>query len=57
MTEPADNSPVGEATDIDVAPDEVDAVADASDTPATTDPEQLTDDGALGGAGGPGGAG
>ena len=60
MTEPTDNPQVGEGTDIDIDididPDQVEA-ADASDTPATVDPDELTDEGRLGGAGGPGGAG
>ena len=59
MSQPAQNPqspPVGEGTDITVDPEQVEDV-DASDTPATSDPEELTDDGALGGAGGTGGAG
>ena len=56
MTQPKDTPAVAEGTDIAVDPAEV-AAADSTDTPATSDPEELTDEGALGGAGGPGGAG
>lgn len=56
MTQPDASPPAPESTDIDLDPAEVEA-ADDADTPATSDPEQFTDDGALGGAGGPGGAG
>lgn len=56
MTQPEASPPVGQSTDIDLDPAEVEA-ADDADTPATSDPDELTDDGALGGAGGPGGAG
>ena len=57
MTQPKDTPLVAEGTDISVDPAQVED-ADAP-TPATSDPEQLTDDGALGGTGGPdaGGAG
>ena len=53
MTQPEDNPPVLDGTDISA--DQVDL--DSTDTPATSDPEELTDDGAMGGAGGQGGAG
>ena len=56
MTQPEDSAPLAEGTDIDLDPAEVDA-ADPADKPATTDPEQLVDDGELGGVGGQGGAG
>ena len=58
MSEPSapdqtDTAPVLDGTDISADP----ADLEVDDRPATTDPEQLTDDGALGGAGGQGGAG
>ncbi len=53
MTTPQDSPQVFEGTDISVDPKDL----DVQDTPATSDPEQLTDDGKLGGAGGQGGAG
>ena len=53
MTQPQDSAPVLDGTDISADP----ADLDTTETPATTDPEQLTDDGELGGAGGQGGAG
>ena len=53
MTQPEDSSQVFHGTDIEVDPDEL----DVDHKPATTDPEELTDDGRLGGAGGAGGAG
>lgn len=53
MTQPDDTPTVIDGTDISA--DEVDL--ENADTPATTDPEELTDDGAMGGAGGQGGAG
>ena len=56
MTQPDDTPPVLEGTDISADPQDLDTPPDAA-RPATTDPEQLTDDGALGGAGGQGGAG
>jgi len=56
MTQPSETPQVGAGTDIEVGPEQVAAVDDA-DTPATVDPEQLTDEGRLGGAGGAGGAG
>jgi hypothetical protein len=56
MTQPEDAPPIGESTDIDLDAAQVEA-ADDADTPATSDPDELTDDGALGGTGGPGGAG
>ena len=52
MTTP-DSPQVFEGTDISVDPDEL----EIGDKPASTDPEELTDDGRLGGAGGQGGAG
>ena len=51
--QPTDTAPVLDGTDVGADP----ANLDVEDRPATTDPEQLTDDGALGGAGGQGGAG
>ena len=58
MSEPSapdqsDTAPVLDGTDVSADP----ADLEVDDRPATTDPEQLTDDGALGGAGGQGGAG
>lgn len=53
MTTPEDSPQVFEGTDISVEPSDL----ETDDKPATTDPEELTDDGALGGAGGAGGAG
>ncbi len=53
MSEQPDSAPVLDGTDISADP----ADLEVDDRPATTDPEQLTDDGALGGAGGAGGAG
>lgn len=53
MTTPEDSPQVFEGTDISVDPSEV----AAEDSPASTDPEESTDDGSLGGAGGPGGVG
>ncbi len=53
MTQPQDSPQVFEGTDISVDPEEL----EVEDKPATTDPEELTDDGELGGAGGTGGAG
>jgi hypothetical protein len=53
MTQPQDSPQVFEGTDISVDPEKL----DVEDKPATTDPEELTDDGRLGGAAGQGGAG
>ena len=47
MTQP-EQSQVFEGTDVEVDPDD----AKAADEPATSDPEQLTDGGAMGGTGG-----
>ena len=55
MTQPDDSPQVFHGTDIEVDPD--DLKVDEETKPATTDPEELTDDGRLGGAGGAGGAG
>lgn len=57
MTQPPDTPPLSQSTDIDLDPDEV--VAADVDPPASSDPDELTDDAALGGTGGPnaGGAG
>ena len=54
MTQPDDTPPVAEGTDITA---EDGAELDDPDLPATSDPDELTDDGRLGGAGGSGGAG
>ena len=54
MTQPDDTPQVLDGTDITADPQDLE---DTEHKPATTDPEQLTDDGALGGAGGAGGAG
>jgi hypothetical protein len=53
MTTPEDSPQVFDGTDISVDPSEL----ETEETPATSDPEELTDDGKLGGAGGQGGAG
>ena len=53
MTQPDKHPPVLDGTDISVDPDNL----ETDETPATSDPEQLTDGGELGGAGGQGGAG
>ena len=53
MTTPDDTAPVLDGTDVSVDPDDL----ETTETPATSDPEQLTDGGELGGAGGQGGAG
>lgn len=53
-----DSPPVGDGTDIGA--DDLDVSDGAGDdTPATSDPDEMTDDGDLGGTGGPsaGGAG
>ena len=53
MTTPEGSPQVFEGTDISVDPDEL----EVEDRPATSDPDELSDDGRLGGAGGQGGAG
>jgi hypothetical protein len=53
MTQPEDTPQVFEGIDIEVDPKDL----DPEHEPATTDPEELTDDGRLGGVGGAGGAG
>ena len=53
MTQSDDTTPVLSGTDISADPQDL----ETSETPATSDPEQLTDGGELGGAGGQGGAG
>ena len=50
--QPSDTAPVLDGTDVSADP----ADLDATETPATSDPEQLTDDD-LGGVAGQGGAG
>jgi len=62
MTQPAERAPLGEGTDITVDPQDLadeDAQASPAGKPATSDPEQMNEDEALGGVGGghPGGAG
>jgi hypothetical protein len=54
--ESSDTSPVLDGTDVSVDPADLDTASEASDVPATSDPEQLTDDD-LGGVAGQGGAG
>ena len=56
MTQPDDTMPVLSGTDISADPADLE-VQDDADTPATSDPEQMSDGGELGGAGGQGGAG
>ena len=54
MTQPDDETTtIGKGTDITAA----DAPPEGENQPITTDEEELTDDGKLGGAGGSGGAG
>ncbi|MEX2291212.1 MAG: hypothetical protein WD794_12905 [Mycobacteriales bacterium] len=53
MTQPDSTPQVSEGTDITADPDNL----ETEDRPASTDPEQLTDDGRLGGVAGTGGAG
>ena len=53
MTQPQDSPQVFEGTDIHVEA----ADLEEPPTPATTDPEEMTDGGELGGTGGQGGAG
>ena len=53
MTQPDDTPQVLDGTDITADPQDL----EPEHKPATTDPEELTDDGRLGGAGGAGGAG
>ena len=55
MTQPDDTPQVLEGTDISADPNDLEVPEE--DKPATTDPEELTDDGHMGGAGGQGGAG
>lgn len=58
MTQPDDSAPVLDGTDISAEPADLDGrELDPEDRPATSDPDELTDDGRLGGAGGQGGAG
>jgi len=53
MTTPEDSPQVFEGTDISVEPSDL----ETEDKPATTDPDEMTDEGNMGGAAGPGGAG
>ena len=46
MTQP-DSGDLGEGTDISAGP-----LDDSADTPATSDPDEMTDDGSMGGTGG-----
>ena len=46
-----------DGTDISADPQDLDNPPDDAYRPVTSDPEALTDEGALGGAGGQGGAG
>ncbi len=50
MTNPDDTPQVLEGTDVEIDAQDL----DVDEKPATTDPEQMTDDGALGGAAGQG---
>ncbi len=53
MTQPAERAPLGEGTDIIVDPQDVaDEEPEATPTPATSDPEEMNEDEALGGVGG-----
>ncbi len=47
-TQPEQRAPIGQGTDITVDPSEL----ETEDKPATSDPEQLNEDEALGGVGG-----
>ena len=49
MTHPEDVPPLGEGTDITAADLDPD---DGADTPASSDPDEMTDDGLMGGTGG-----
>jgi hypothetical protein len=51
--QPTDTAPVLDGTDVSADPDSL----ETPDLPATSDPEQLTDDDTLGGVAGQGGAG
>jgi hypothetical protein len=53
MTTPDDSPQVFDGIDIKIEPEDL----KQPDQAATTDPEELTDEGRLGGAGGAGGAG
>lgn len=53
MTQPDDTPQVLEGTDVRADPDNL----EVADLPPTSDPEAMTDQGTLGGAGGHGGAG
>ncbi|MCW2680040.1 MAG: hypothetical protein JWM62_1441 [Frankiales bacterium] len=57
MTTPEDSPQVFKGTDIKIEPGDLEPEDTAEGKPATTDPEELTDEGRLGGAGGQGGAG
>jgi hypothetical protein len=56
--QPAERAPLGEGTDIVVDPQDL-IDEESAGTPASSDPEQMNEDEALGGVGGgqPGGAG
>jgi hypothetical protein len=54
--EQSDTAPVLDGTDVSVDPADLDTASTTTDLPATSDPEQLTDDD-LGGVAGQGGAG
>jgi hypothetical protein len=56
MTQPGDTAPVLDGTDVSADPADLDTPPEATDVPATSDPEQMTDDD-LGGVAGQGGAG
>jgi hypothetical protein len=56
MSEQSDTAPVLAGTDISADPADLETTDETPDVPATSDPEQLTDDD-LGGVAGQGGAG
>ena len=56
MSEQSDTAPVLDGTDVSADPTDLDPADETSDVPATSDPEQMTEDD-LGGVAGQGGAG
>ncbi len=58
MSEQSDTAPVLDGTDVSADPAALEKASDTPDVPATSDPEQMTDDDEeLGGVAGQGGAG
>ena len=56
MSEQNDTAPVLDGTDVSADPADLDTAQESPEVPATSDPEQMTDDD-LGGVAGQGGAG